>query len=138
MRSPYKGIKPIAYPKWKADSKFRKYHTPSTVPECVRPEVVKGWDLLWRRLRRYDMLDKRAEFRSGTKLTIGGVDFTLVAFTGSEVFEIALYENTSRTRIIPGNCAKNLKPYTYLDDLQKAVDELLVESILGSSDRIGD
>ncbi len=136
------------------------YHTPSTIPACVRPEVVRGWNSLWRRLRKMSRSDRSIEFKVGTLLKIGDVNISMRWVNRREYVTddgVTFQENPNtlnyglptvpcrlrssvwvlrlsrHEREVEGSCAfGDSKPYTYMDKFQDAVDELIALSVMES------
>ena len=110
----------------------RFFHTPSTVPERVRQDVVRGWNSLWNKLRRWDRRDRGLEFKVGTPLRVAGTEYRIKWLDRDRQWELSL-PGGSTVRRVDGSCAfGDSKPYTYLDDLQDALDELVVEEVLSA------
>lgn len=107
------------------------YHTASTMPACVRPEVVKGWNRMWDRIRRRPQTDRALEFSSGTPLIVGATRFTLrrkgTDWWRDEGWVLSLGGSEVPVHI---SCAFGChKPYTYMDKFQAALDELIIKSV---------
>lgn len=120
-------------------SGVRPYHTPSTIPECVRPEVVEGWNRLWNRLRRWSRQDRSLEFKSGTPLRVGENQFSIRWVDSAQYIDddvgtrmrVWVLELGQNLRVVDGSCAFGEgKPYAHLDDLQSALDELIMENVM--------
>jgi hypothetical protein len=123
-------------------SRPRTYHTKSTVPAGVRGEVVAGWDALWRRLRRLPERDRALEFKAGTRMQVGGTEYVLRYSYGRAAegappekwgFYVRLRAWPPAERHVSGSSACGFgKPYTYFDELQDALDSLLVSEVMDS------
>lgn len=128
------------------------FHTPSTIPDCVRPEVIRGWNGLWRRLRKMSRTDRGLEFKTGTTLKVGAVQFIMRWVDRPEyvteygVFPERLPYGTrschrrshvwilrlnGHEREVDGSCAfGDSKPYTHMDKFQEALDELIAINVM--------
>jgi len=117
---------------WRLRRKY--YHTPSTIPDCVRAEVVQGWDRMWSRLRRKPPRERSEEFIHGVPIVVGATRFVLrhgeeciTDIQRREYWALELGGNETRVTV---SCAFGAcKPYIYLDELQAAMDELIVKSV---------
>ena len=114
--------------------KRRCYHTSSTIPDTVRPEVVQAWNRLWNRLRRWPKADRAIEFRIGTPFKVGETEFRIRWHNPSSTWDVYLPTSDGLfIKTIPGSCAWGYsKPYTYLDDLQDAIDDLICSQVMRS------
>lgn len=113
----------------------RSYTTDGSVSKSVRPQVWKDWKRFWRRLYRgFSARDRLFEFMSGTVITVENTDFLLQYKPATGTFEISLrdlrFEDVRET--VKGSLSSNGKPYTFMDDFQKALDSLVVQSVMAS------
>lgn len=74
------------------------------------------------------------EFEFGTVITVENTNFLLQYKPAMGVFEISLrdlcFDGMKET--VKGSLSLNGKPYTFMDDFQKALDSLVVKSIMAS------
>ena len=86
-----------------------------------------------------EKIDRRLEWKGGATLKVGGREYEIFALTASEGggFKVLLKGTRfqSPEYRVPGRVSGFFdefdgKPYTYLDDLQDALDLLEIESVM--------
>lgn len=76
--------------------------------------------------------DRALEFRSGTRLRVGAAEYRVRWDERPREWVLTLGHGGGERRV-RGSCAfGDGKPYAFLDDLQSALDELLVKEVLES------
>jgi len=111
---------------------MRHYTTPSTVPDTVRPQVWKDWQRFWRRLRSWSPLDRGLEFKAGTPLLVEGAQFSIRYEMKSGGFFLSLGHGGPEAWIRGHSAFGEGKPYVFADELQDALDSLVVCEIMAA------
>lgn len=110
-------------------SRSSYYTTRSTVPDSVRPEVWRDWNRFWNRLRRRPRADRRLEFKAGTKLVVEGMEY-VIRYDMMWAFYLRLPGRGEEAKIRGSSAFGEGKPYVYADELQDALDRLIVQSVM--------
>lgn len=112
-------------------SRSSHYTTRSTVPGSVRPELWRDWQRFWDRLRRrHSKENRRLEFKTGTPLRIEGTEYRIRYVDREWAFYLRLPGRGDEVKIRGSSAFGEGKPYVYADELQDALDRLIVQAIM--------